>query len=718
MGKIHPFSLAALFCLALAGQGSRWEVPDAGAGDPPIDTGIDGADERAGGAPILFAENRGQCAPEVLFQARIPGLIGSVLSDGFLLEMTGGEEVSSLRVRFVGAASTARAEGLEPRAARAHFLLGAEPAAWTRDVATFARVRVRGLYPCVDLELHENEGRIEYDLLLARGADPEAIALALEGAGTEIDGAGRLVARSGARTLIQLAPLAWQVTPDGARRALECSWRALGPGRFAFELAGHDRSLPTVVDPVLVYSTYVGGSNADAARGVFVDELGEVYVTGWARSSDFPLSPGALDSSRHGQEGVVFKLDASGRELRYATYFGGRGDDEGAAIAVDARGQAWVVGTTDSPDFPAAREPSTHASSGGTEAFALRLSADGSSILNGTLLGGAGDDSACGLALSREGGITLVGTTRSRDFPVSFRAFAREPRGGQDVFVTRLDARGEGLVYSTRLGGSEDDEGCGIAVDGEGAAYVTGRTHSRDFPTTLGALDREHCSLDGFAAKFSSGGVTLVYSTYLGGRGADQGTAITVDEGHRAVIVGWTESQDFPLTAGGPGGRRDGFAVRLSETGNALQFATRLGGSGMDECLGVALDARNSPWIVGRTGSGDFPRSEDALLASLGGGADAFLVGLDPARGGVVHASVLGGQGGDELCAVHADPSGAGLVLAGWADGIAPEERGTLSGKHRGSSDALVIRFDPRRPAARLAHRTTAASSRAEASGE
>jgi beta-propeller repeat-containing protein len=640
--------------------------------------------------PVLWAANDGQCAPAVRFQARTPGLVASVVPDGLLLDLDG----AVLRLRFLGADPEARVEGSEPRAARVHYLSGA---CTVRDGATFGRVRVLGLYPGIDLELYDREGVLEYDLVLAPGADATRLALALEGAESlVVDEDGALVATCAGRSLRQRAPLAWQVGPDGVRAPLACEWRRLESGAHGFALGALDPAARVVIDPVLTYGTHVGGSNADQATALVVDEQGNVYVTGWARSVDFPRMPEGRGSAARGKEAVVFKLGPDGRELVWSTTLGGRGDDAGMAIALTPAGEVVVAGTTESDDFPTTDNAFDEESSGSADGFVVKLALDGSQVLFSTFLGGSAEDVLTGLALTEGGQVTLAGTTRSRDFPVSSSSYGVEPRG-RDAFVTRLDPDGERMVFSARIGGTDDDEGRAVAVDADGATYLTGRTVSHDFPTTLGALDRERSSVDAFVLKLSAGGRTLLYSTFLGGNGQDEATAIAVDGERRVVVAGWTQSLDFPFDADKHApGRKDGFAVRLSETGNALLWAAPLGGGSADEALGVTLDPLGTAWVVGRTRSGDLATTRDAHQPRLAGAADAFLVGLSTTDGKTVYATFLGGEGDDELCAVHAEPSGSSLAVGGSSSGIPLEQRGALAGKKRGPSDAFVLRFDPR----------------------
>lgn len=663
--------------------------------------GVAQAQESAGSGadaprvPIRFAPNAGQCDPAVRFQARVPGLVVSVLVDGLHLSLDGAEDGGAgLRLRFVGADPEARVEGLDPKTARASFFSSARV---LRDLPTFAGVRLTGLYPGVDLELHESAGRLEYDLLLAPGADERRLELEILGSeACRVDARGVLLASVGGAELAQLAPVAWQEEPEGGRRALPCAWRRLANGHFGYDLSARDPRAAAVIDPVLVYGAHVGGSNADEASAVFLGELGSTYVTGWARSVDFPVSGQTIGPSR-GKEAVVFRLAPDGHELLWATSLGGRGDDRGMALQVTPEGHVIVAGVTQSDDFPTTENAFDRSASGGVDGFVLGLDGDGSTLLFATLLGGSAEDEIAGLALDDSGRITLAGTTRSRDFPTSSGSYCGEPRGGRDAFVARLDSSGERLLFATRLGGSDDDEARALAVDSEGCTYLTGRTLSHDFPTTLGALDRERCGVDAFVCKLSGGGRSLVYSTFLGGSGQDEGMGIAIDGGRRAYVVGWTQSLDFPFDADQRApGRKDGFAVRLSATGNGVELALPLGGSSADEAMGVTIDAMGDAWVVGRTRSSDFPLTRDAWQGKLRGAIDGFLVRISSEKGAVTYGTLAGLEGEDELCGVHADRSGTGIALCGFSANIPVESRGPLAGKRRGPTDAYVLRFDPR----------------------
>lgn len=460
---------------------------------------------------------------------------------------------------------------------------------------------------------------------------------------------------------------------------------------FVTPLAPHaGDELAPIGPPVLVHHTHVGGSNADAAADVCADESGATYVAGWVRSLDFPAAEAR--SPEDGRDAVVFKLSPDGRELLWTVTLGGRGDDEAVALALGPDGELVVAGTTHSPDFPTSRNAHDRAFAGGMDAWVARISPAGE-LQWSTLLGGRAEDEAADVALSRTGHITLVGTTRSGDFPTTSGAALHAPLGARDVFVTRLDGRGENLLFSARLGGTQDDEARALAVDEDGACYVAGRTDSHDFPVTLAAQDREKSSLDAFVFKLSGGGRALLWSTFLGGGGQDEALGLALDGARRPWVVGWTQSNDFPDDARA-GGRRDAFVVALSSTGNALESAQRFGGTSSDEALGVDVDLRGEVWVVGRTRSRDFTARAGEPCA-LRGVADGFLLTLDE-QGHVRRATLVGGAGEEGLAAVSCEPSGGSIVLAGTALDLAREERGPLAGTKRGPEDALLLRFDPR----------------------
>ncbi|MBI5293193.1 MAG: SBBP repeat-containing protein [Chloroflexi bacterium] len=301
----------------------------------------------------------------------------------------------------------------------------------------------------------------------------------------------------------------------------------------------------------LVYSTYLGGSVYDSGQALAVDGSGNAYVTGKTSSSDFPTTPGALDtSSNGGTDAFVTKLNAGGNGLVYSTFVGGIWNDYGYAVAVDGGGNAYVTGNTNSIDFPATTGAFDTSQNGNADAFVTKLNADGSGLVYSTFLGGSNDDIGYSLAVDESGNAYVTGETASSDFPTTPGALDTSSNGGTDAFVTKLNAAGSGLVYSTFLGGSSNDRGKAIAVDSSGNAHVTGNTSSSDFPTTPGAFDTVLNGGDAFVTKLNAAGSGLVYSTFLGGSNSDYGYAIAVDGSGDAYVTGYATSTDFPTTPG------------------------------------------------------------------------------------------------------------------------------------------------------------------------
>ncbi len=439
-------------------------------------------------------------------------------------------------MQLVHANPSARVSGLEPQAGRSNYFIGNDPQKWRKNVPTYARVAYEGVYPGVDLVYYGNQsGRLEYDFKVAPGADASAISLSFAGAQKmRIDGAtGDLLLQVGTGELRFHQPVVYQPANDDRRAGADDSGRQLVAARYvlrghhgvAFHLADYDRSRPLVIDPALGYSTYLGGSAADNAYGVAVDSSGSAYITGMTQSTNFPVTKGAFQTSNKGKTvAFVTKLSVNGSALLYSTYLGGSGTDFAFGIAVDAAGSAYVAGTTGSSDFP-------------ITAGAFQTKCGGN-----------------------------VGNCK----------------GVPDAFVTKLDATGSALSYSTYLGGSGDDRGFAMALDPNGNVYVTGRTGSTDFPSTSGAFQT---TLKGatnvFVTALNATGSALVYSTYLGGTGNDQANAMALDSSGYAYVAGSTTSTNFPTTAGAfqtslPG-TINAFVTRVNPAGNGLQYSTYLG---------------------------------------------------------------------------------------------------------------------------------------------
>ena len=570
-------------------------------------------------------------------------------------------------MQLVGSQPAVEVKGLDPLPGKANYFIGNDPKKWRTDVRTYGKVQYRDVYPGVDLVYHGSQQQLEYDFVVAPGADPTAIRIGFLGTeATRIDENGDLVMHIGGTDIHQRKPLIYQEI-GGARRELAGGYVLKG-SQVGFEVAAYDASRSLVIDPVLVYSTFLGGSEIDEGAGITVDDLGSVYVTGLTLSSNFPTL-GDPFSTRCGLvDAYMAKLDPSGSSLVYSTYVGGCGRDGGTNVAVDPWHNVYIAGWTDSTDFPTLGgiQPS---SGGGTDAFLVKLDSVGSAIYS-TYLGGSGTDNGIGVAVDAEGQALLCGDTASTDFPIVSALQPALAGGRSDAFIAKLNATGSALVYSTYLGGSDYDGAMSIAIDAAGTAYVTGGTTSTNFPT-VGALQPTLAGFgDAFVAAVNEAGSALVFSTYLGGSGLqpDLGAAIAVDGSGNAYVVGDTGSVDFPtmhaLQAAFGGGDSDSFVAKLSANG-ALVYSTFLGGSDFDVGRGVAVDEAGKAYVSGETRSPDFPIVRP-LQAALRGRVDAFVAKVDTAGSRLLYSTYLGGSGvHDNALRMAIDGAGNAYVTGG-----------------------------------------------------
>ena len=480
-----------------------------------------------------------------------------------------------LRMQLIGANPRPEVLGLEELPGKSHYFIGNDPKKWHTNIPHYARVRYEEVYPGVDLVYYGTPRQLEYDFVVASGADPSAITLGFQGANRlEIDAQGDLMVHSGmGGQLRQRRPLIYQEV-NRVRREIRGDYVLRGKHEVGFQVGHYDASRPLIIDPVLlVSSTFLGGSDFDSGRGIAVDPRGNAYVMGETRSVGFPTTAGAFDTSFNSEfDAFVIKLNPAGSELVYSTFLGGSFNDVedfGLDIAVDPRGNAYVTGLTNSADFSTTPGAFATFLNGDYDVFVTKLNPAGSKLRYSTFLGGNAFEQGFGIALDSQGNAYVSGFTCSTDFPTTAGAFDTSLNGNCDPFVTKLNPAGSNLRYSTFLGGNAFDEGGRIAVDSQGNAYVSGFTCSTDFPTTAGAFDTSFNGIcDAFVTKLNSTGSKLRYSTFLGGSAFEAGWGIAVDFRGNAYVTGVTDPTDFPTTAGAfdtshNGGFQDAFVSKL-----------------------------------------------------------------------------------------------------------------------------------------------------------
>ncbi|MEW6741723.1 MAG: SBBP repeat-containing protein [Planctomycetota bacterium] len=677
--------------------------------------------------PLAFIENRGQVDEQASFYTSKGSLKAYFTRSAIVLQLlshapeaplplerpcppavsqdenteNGCIKGANVFLTFEGASPLSVIEGADPLPDRYNYFLGNDPSKWRTEVPAYSSIRYRGLYPGVDMAVRDCDGRLEYDLILEPAADPGPIAVRCEGAESlRLEEDGTLVIGTAAGPLRQPTPCTYELGPGGTRELVECSYRLLSANRFGFDVPARDHKKALVIDPGLVYGTFLGGSDEDGGYSIAVDSSGAALVTGRTGSSDFPTTPGAYDTTYDGIDAFVAKFSASGSSLLYGTFLGGSGDDYGYAIVVDSSGAALVTGGTWSSDFPTNPGAYDTTYNGYTDAFVAKLSASGSSLLYGTFLGGSNYDNGYAIAVDSSGAALVTGYTYSSNFPTTPGAYDTTFNGyySSDAFVAKLSASGSTLLYGTFLGGSSDDAGCAIAVDSSGAALVTGETYSSNFPTTPGAYDTTFSGgTDAFVVKLSASGSSLLYGTFLGGSDWDYGYAIAVDSSGAALVTGETFSSNFPTTPGAYdttfNGYYDVFVAKLSASGSSLLYGTFLGGSYYDHGYGIAVDSAGAALVTGKTGSWNFPTTPGAYDTTLNGHRDAFVAKLSASGSSLLYGTFLGGSDGEWGEAIAVDSAGAALVT-GWTEAADfPTTPGAYDTTINGSWDAFVAKL-------------------------
>jgi hypothetical protein len=572
---------------------------------------------------------------------------------------------AALQLKFLGANPRSKIvrKGLLP--GKSNYLIGSDPKQWRTNISSYAKVMYLDIYPGIDVSYYGDHRQLEYDFVVKAGANPSSVEIEVIHADKiRIDASGNVKVNIGGSEIEQRRPFAYQEI-QGVGRPVPARYILKGTNKIGLDIGNYDSSRPLIIDPVLFYSTYVGGSGSDQGISVALDSADKAYITGITTSADFPVSSGAAQvSSTNGSNLFITKMNATGTGVVYSTYVGGSGTDEGLGIAVDTAGRAYVTGLTDSADFPVTAGAFQSSLGGGTDAFIVKLNPLGTGLIYSTYLGGNLNDEGYGIAVDVDDNAYVTGVTDSANYPTP-SGFQTVKKAGSDAFLSKMSSSGSALSYSTFLGGDGADLGLAVTTDTSGNAYVAGATNSSNFPATINSYQAALASSgDGFVAKLDSsqtGANSLSYATYLGGSGFDLCDAVALDEAGNAYVTGLTDSPNFPTTAQAPqgtsGGNVDAFVSKLNATGSTLVFSTYLGGNGPDWGRGIALEAGGRVHVGGSTESINFPIAQ-ALQTSSAGKSDAFIVNLDPASTSLGYASYLGGTSADDGLGIATDLAG------------------------------------------------------------
>lgn len=589
-----------------------------------------------GGNPAQFIENKGQWPQEVLFLARFNGLNAWITQEGAVFDFyqwikndenipgQGAENTKNryhkslinqrqghvVRIRHRGSLAQVTGVGEEEKSFFFNYFYGNDPSRWARNVRVFEKVIIKNLYPGIDVRWYFDRGMLRHDYIVTPGADYSQIGFYLEGARQISIEKGDVLftTRFGRVRLSEL--FAYQETPSG-RKQVSAYWKQ-EKDAIRLIVPHYDENLPLIIDPI-VYCTFVGVQGSEFPVAIAADDLGNTYITGQVPNIPYPTTTGAYDDTFNGGlwDAFVTKLNSSMNNLVFSTFLGGSGNEE----------------------------------------FLL-------------------SHSLKSIFVDANYNVYVAGETTSNDFPVSTPCFDNTLNGGSDIFITKLNPLGNNLIYSTYLGGSDDEFGASIIVNNVGDAVVSGGTESPDFPAgnNFGAGASEI-----FVAKINNSGTSLVLSTIVGGSENEFPGSIALDGSGNIYLAGRTFSNDFPVLGAVDGSFNgannfnnntisDAFYLKLNSSGNVIQFSSFLGGDLSDGAIGIKLDNNGDLYVVGRTESNDFPTTSGSFMPNYCSfcGNLTFVTKINTSGNSIVYSTYMGGtnSGNEEIMDFSVDPAG------------------------------------------------------------
>ncbi len=697
--------------------------------------------------PLYFEANQGQVDPQVRFIARGIGYSLYITPAEAVFVLKWGEGKLSpqrlrgpakgmipkesfksikpdvLRLRIEGGNRLAEFEGMEEAEGKSNYFIGNDPTKWHTNIPNYAKVKMKEVYPGIDMVYYgtpsdgaqgKGQGQLEFDFVAQPGSDPQAIHMKVDGAQhVRMNEQGDMELRTGQGTVVFRAPAVYQ-EDQGQKIPREGRYKLEEGNRVGFEVKEYDRTKALVIDPVLDYSTLLGGNQfgqVNECFGIAVDASGDAYVTGDTSCTNFPTTPGSFEPTPTGGVintvcAIVAKFDPSGSALLYSTYLGGSVNATGFAIALDSAGNAYIAGRTDG-DFPVTPGVyQTTATVGFLTPFVSKLDPTGSTLLYSTYLGTDGE--GFGIAVDASGDAYVTGESYAASFPTTPGCYQpTNPTGPAlpHVIVCELNPAASTLLYSTYLAGSTGEEAEAIALDSQNNAYITGYTFSANFPVTPGAfLTLLPASQSIFISKLRLKGLgtaDLIYSTFLagsnGGGGQDTGRGVAVDQAGDAYVTGYTLSAIFPTTAGAYqtayGGGGDAFVAKLNPSGTGLVYSTYLGGSALEFGSGIALDPSGDAYIMGETRSPNFPVTPNAFQPALNGPINAMVAVLNSSGSNLIYSTYLGGNNLDVGEAIALDPAGNFYVAGNSFSTDFPTTSGAYQTIFTSGEDAFVTKF-------------------------
>ncbi len=718
---MHKYPLAIFFIMIPFFSLHSQEIPTNGKSE---------IQQMPSGVKPVFVENHGQWSDEVRFVAMMGGMNVWITDNGITYDFY---QISGLRnnddsdikqadqapVRRKGhvvkmsfgnhnvAKLIKKTRGLSKTQGRYNYLKGSR-SDWVPDVPLFEEVMMEEVSTGISARLYYDNGSFRYDLIAKPGTDLNTLNMSFMGADrVDITSNGDLTMQTSLGPVTQGELFAYQIE-DGKKQRVKCNFSITPDGEVTFNVGSYNPNKELIIDP-LVFSTFIGGAGDDTAYDIKIDNDGNTYITGRTidAATDYPATTGAYDEIHNGSDDVfVTKLSADGSSLIYSTFIGGSSDDVAYKIALNDAGNAFITGYTQdaATDYPTTAGTYDETHNGDDDVFVTKLSADGSSLVYSTLIGGSGTDQGFGIDTDANGNAYISGITydAATDYPTTAGAYDETHNGSSDLFVTKLSADGSTLAYSTFVG-SDGTEGSWskIAVDDDGNAYVNGETwfFSTDFPTTPGAYDETfNGGTDVFVVKLSSDGSSLIYSTLIGGTGTEGSRDIAINSAGNAYIIGTTSTSagDYPTTPGAYdqtfNGGVDIYVTKLSTDGSSLAYSTLVGGSDNEYGWAIDVDSEGKAYFTGGTYGNDYPTTILAYDNSFNGVRDLILSVLT-ADGSALHYSTLIGSSDTEY-SYGIDVQRNNAYVCGYAKNAAipfPTTSDVYDESHNGQRDVIVF---------------------------
>ncbi|MDP4114805.1 MAG: SBBP repeat-containing protein [Bacteroidota bacterium] len=580
-----------------------------------------------------------------------------------------------------------------------NYFLGNDQTKWAGNVPLYGNVAVNEIYPKINVKYYFDGNNIRYDYIVKPGADISRLKMKFEGQeSVRVNESGELVIKTSLGEVTNGKLYSYQ-NDNGKEKEVFCKFAQDTDGSVNLAINDYDKTKDLIIDPLIYSTFIGGSNDewgssisTDAIGNAYI--TGSTISTDYPTTAGAYQT--TIGSS---YDIFVTKINPTGSALVYSTFIGGSGSDAGASILTDANSNVYVTGSTKSSNYPTTTGALQTTFGGGQDVFVTKLTPEGSGLIFSTFIGGSLSDYSTAMAMDTGGNIYLTGQTVSANYPITPGAYQTTLSGGYtsgDAFITKLNPSGSALIFSTFIGGSSLEKSASIAVDTYGNSYITGLTLSSDYPTTPGAFQTTSgggtYATDVFVTKLNSGGSALVYSTYIGRDKDEGGRSIAIDAGGNAFITGYTTSPNYPTTPGAfqttlNGYLTDAFVTELNASGSTLVYSTLIGGNNEEYANSIFVDAGGSVYIAGSTRSENYPITPGANQTTFGGSVDVFVTKLNTTGSSLVYSTYIGGSDGDGGASIVIDNNGNAFITGNTLSTNYPVTSGVFQAAYRGGSD-------------------------------